>query len=79
MGGADRATRTPWIPIALAAKVGFDVANAVRLTVAQWRDYRAFCFWCLIAASATFAMAPLAIPETKKALRSTSAEYFARG
>ena len=30
MGGADRANRTPWIPIALAAKVGFDVANAVR-------------------------------------------------
>ena len=79
MGGADRATKAPWIPIALAAKVGFDVANAVRLTVAQWRDYRAFCFWCLIAASATFAMAPLAIPETKKALRSTSSEYFARG
>ncbi len=60
MGGRDRAR---WISLALAAKVGFDVANAVRLTVTQWRDYRAFCFWCLIAAGATFAMVPLVMPE----------------
>jgi uncharacterized membrane protein len=72
MGGGDRARKTPWIPIALAAKVGFDVANAARLTVVQWRDYRAFCFWCLIAASATFATAPLVIAEAKEALHAIS-------
>src|SRR5438270_7194243 len=60
MGGRERPR---WISLALAAKIGFDVANAMRLTVAQWRDYRAFCFWCLIAAGATFAMIPLVMPE----------------
>ena len=60
MGGRDRAR---WMSLALAAKVGFDAANAVRLTVVQWKDFRAWCFWCLIAASATFAMVPLAVPE----------------
>ena len=69
MGGSDRARKAPWIPLALAAKVGFDVANAARLTVVQWKQHRAFCLWCLIAASATFAMAPLVIRETKNAFQ----------
>ena len=69
MGGSDRARKAPWIPLALAAKVGFDVANAARLTVVQWKQHRAFCLWCLIAASATFAMAPLVICETKNAFQ----------
>ena len=69
MGGSDRARKAPWIPLALAAKVGFDVANAARLTVVQWKQHRAFCLWCLVAASATFAMAPLVIHETKNAFQ----------
>ena len=73
MGGSNRAAERPWIPLAMAAKVGFDVANAVRLTIDQWTKQRAFCFWCLIAAAATFAMAPLVIPETRDALAHASA------
>jgi hypothetical protein len=69
MGGKDRAREQPLIPLALAAKVAFDVANAARMTVDQWTKYRAFCFWCLIAAAATFAMAPLVVPEASEALR----------
>ncbi|HJT17840.1 MAG TPA: vitamin K epoxide reductase family protein [Thermoanaerobaculia bacterium] len=65
MGGRDRARL---ISLAMAAKVAFDAANAMRLTVVQWKDFRAWCFWCLIAAGATFAMVPLVIPEAIEAI-----------
>ncbi len=68
MGGADRATQRPWIPLALAAKVLVDAAQAGKLTVDQWTKHRAFCFWCILAAGATFATVPLAIPEARAAL-----------
>ena len=69
MGGGDRARTMPWVPLALAAKVAFDAANAAKLTVDQWTKHRAFCLWCLLAAAATFAMVPLAVPETVAAAR----------
>ena len=47
----------------------FDVANAAKLTVDQWTKHRAFCFWCLLAAAATFAAAPLVVPEAMAAMR----------
>lgn len=76
MGGKDRAREQPLIPLALAAKVAFDVANAARMTVDQWTKYRAFCFWCLVAAAATFAMAPLMVPEASEALRAMRSARF---
>ncbi len=69
MGGIDRAERQPWLPLALAGKVAIDVAQAGRLTIDQWTKHRAFCAWCLLAAGATFAMAPLVVPEARAALR----------
>ena len=68
-GGKDRARETPWLPLLLAGKVAVDAANAAKLSVDQWTKHRAFCFWCLIAAAATFAMAPLAVPEAIAAWR----------
>jgi hypothetical protein len=35
----------------------------------QALKHRAFCFWCLLAATATFASAPLVIPEARAAFR----------
>lgn len=67
MGSADRATTQPALPLALAAKMLFDVAQAGRLTVDQWTKQRAFCFWCLVAAGATFVSAPAVFPETRAA------------
>ncbi len=72
MGSEDRAAERPWIPLALAAKVALDAAQAGKLSVDQWTKHRAFCFWCLIAAGATFATVPLVIPETRVALRRLS-------
>ncbi len=69
MGGEDRARERPWIPLALAAKALVDAAQAGKLTVDQWKDHRAFCVWCLLAAGGTFATVPLVIPEACAALR----------
>ncbi len=70
MGGSDRATTQPYIPLAHVAKVALDVFNAGRLTLSQWTKHRSFCMWCLIAAGATFASAPPAIAEAREAVRS---------
>ncbi len=67
MGAKNRAETQPWIPLALLAKTGADAAQAARLTVDQWTKHKAFCFWCLLAAAATFAALPLAVPEALKA------------
>jgi len=69
MGSPDRASEQPLLPIALAAKVGFDAVVAAKFTFEEWRDHRALCFWCLIATVATFACVPLVIPEARSALR----------
>ena len=69
IGGQDRATERPWIPLALAAKVAFDAVQAGKLSVDQWTEHRAFCFWCLLAAGSTFATVPPVVPEARAALR----------
>jgi uncharacterized membrane protein len=69
MGGEDRVRERPWIPLALAAKVLVDAAQAGKLSVDQWTKHRAFCFWCLIAAGATFTAVPLVLPEARAALK----------
>ncbi|HEX4667723.1 MAG TPA: vitamin K epoxide reductase family protein [Chthoniobacterales bacterium] len=63
MGPKNRAQTQPWIPLALLAKTTADAAQAAKLTVDQWTKHKAFCFWCLLAAAATFAALPLAVPE----------------
>lgn len=68
MGGRDRAANRPWIPLAMAGKVAFDAAGAAKLTWDQWAKHKAFCFWCLTAAAATFAMVPLVFAEARAAL-----------
>ncbi len=69
MGGENRATEQPWIPLALAAKVALDALQAGKLTVDQVTKHQALCFWCLLAAFSTFATVPLVIPEARAALR----------
>ena len=66
MGGT---RRSPLLAMAMAAKIGFDAANAAKLTLDQWTKHRAFCLWCLIAAGATFAMVPRVLPELRAAIR----------
>lgn len=69
MGGPDRVRLTPWIPLALAAKIVADAAAAAKLTRDQWTKHRAFCFWCLLATAASFTTIPLIVPEARAAVR----------
>lgn len=69
MGGQERARTQPWIPLVLAAKIGFDVSLAMRLFFDQKTKQHAFCSWCLLAAGTTVAIVPLAIPEIWAAIR----------
>lgn len=67
MAGENRAEDRPWIPLALTAKTFVDAFQAGKLSVSQWTQHRAFCFWCLLAAGATFVAAPLTLPEARTA------------
>lgn len=69
MGSPDRANEQPLLPIALAAKVGFDAILAAQFTLDEWRRHRSLCFWCLLACAATFASVPLVFPEARSAIR----------
>lgn len=69
MGPADRANEQSVLPIALAAKIGFDAILAAKYTLKEWSDHRAMCFWCLIASTATIASIPLVVPEARRAIR----------
>jgi len=68
MGAKNRAETRPWLPLVLLAKTTADAAQAARLTIDQWTKHKAFCFWCLLAAAATFAALPLAVPEAVEAV-----------
>lgn len=69
MGGQDRAQRSPWLPLLLAAKTGADAFQAAKLTKDQITKHGALCAWCLLAAGATFASFYRALPEARAALR----------
>ncbi len=69
LGGEDRAQTRPWVPVALATKVALDAAFGTKLTIDQWTNHRAFCTWCLLAAVASVATVPFAIPEARAAFK----------
>ena len=68
-GGKDRAERTPWLPVALAAKVLADAAFAVKLGREEWAENEALCWYCQSATLASLASVPLALPEAARGLR----------
>jgi len=67
MGSARRAEDQPWVPLALAAKVGLDALGGAYLTVEQVSKHRRLCSWCLVAAVASAAMVPQVVPEARLA------------
>src|SRR5262249_26211077 len=69
MGSGRRVQCQPWVPALMGAKVLVDAVQAGRLTWQQWAQYRVFCFWCVIAAAATFVSVPLAMPEASAAVQ----------
>lgn len=67
--GLDRAERRPWLPLLLVTKTGVDAAMVVRLTLEQGTRHRRFCTYCVAAAAANVASAPLAMCEARRAWR----------
>lgn len=68
-GGADRNRTHPLLGIALGAKALADAGAAAKLTADQFLRHRAACFWCLVAAAASFAALPPALIEARDAYR----------
>ena len=67
MGPQDRWRTSPWIPLLLAAKAAGDAAGAALLTAEQVTRHRRICSYCTVAAAATAATLPLALPEARAA------------
>jgi Vitamin K epoxide reductase family len=68
-GGADRAERHPALPLAPAAKTGFDAVSALRLAGDERRENRAFCAYCQAATVPSLVSLALAPPEAGRAWR----------
>ena|SRR5579872_3847401 len=77
MGPENRWRTHPLMPIGMGVKLLADAAVAGKLTVDACSKYRTLSVWSLLAAAATFAALPLAIPETKAALRYLTGEKHA--
>lgn len=67
-GGKDRAQEQPLLPLAMGAKLLYDVITTVRLGQEEWQENKAFCIYCQAATVATVASALLAIPEVMHAI-----------
>lgn len=68
-GGQDRARTAPYLPLALAAKVLYDVVTNLRLAREEWQGNKALCEYCQMASLASIASAALVLPEAVTAAR----------
>lgn len=69
MGGADRATQHPLLPLAMFAKTLVDAASGVYLTAEQLTKHKKICSYCTVSALTLLASVPAAWPEARDALR----------
>ena len=72
-GGKDRAEQNPALPIAAAAKAGYDLATAVRLGREEWAENKALCSWCQVATLISAVTFLLTLPEAGRAARRLAA------
>lgn len=68
-GGMERATTTPWLPVAMGVKTVVDVVMNLRLAREEWQENKALCFYCQASSVAALAALALAVPETIKAAK----------
>lgn len=68
-GGAERATRQPVLPLALAAKAWYDLATCLKLGAEEWAENRKLCSWCQVATLISAVTAALTLPEAIRAAR----------
>lgn len=68
-GGKDRARTTPWLPVAMGAKILADIGTNLQLAREEWAENKALCAYCQSATVVSIASAALAIPEVSKAVQ----------
>lgn len=68
-GGINRATTTPWLPIAMGVKTIIDAVTTIKLGQEEWQENKALCAYCQASTVATLAALALAMPETVKAVK----------
>lgn len=68
-GGERRADEQPYLPLAMAAKVGYDVFTNLSLAREEWGDNHRFCQYCQLASVASLASLALVLPEAARATR----------
>jgi uncharacterized membrane protein len=69
MGGRQRASEQPLIPLALFAKTLVDAAHGAYLTAEQLTKHKKVCSFCIVSAVALIASVPAAWPEARVALK----------
>jgi hypothetical protein len=69
MGGANRASEHPLIPLAMFAKAVLDATNGLYLTAEQLTKHKKVCSFCTVSALALVASVPAVWPEARDALR----------
>ena len=72
-GGRDRARENPALPIAAAAKAGYDLATALRLGSEEWEENKALCSWCQLGTLISALTFALTLPEAVRAGRGLAA------
>ncbi len=68
MGGQNRATQSPWIPIAMGAKLLTDVATNLMLAREEWAENKKLCTYCQTASLVSIVSVVLAWPEVRSAI-----------
>jgi uncharacterized membrane protein len=68
-GGKDRAHQSPFLPIAMGAKILGDSAVALKLAQEEWAENKKLCAYCQVATLASLASIALAAPEVISAVR----------
>jgi uncharacterized membrane protein len=68
-GGAERATRQPALPLALAAKAWYDLVTCLKLRQEEWAENKALCSWCQVATLISAITDALSLPEAVRAGR----------
>lgn len=68
-GGEQRAHTNPSLPLAMAAKVLYDVSTNLRLAREEWQENKRFCQYCQLASLVSLASAALVLPEAVTAAR----------
>lgn len=67
-GGRDRNRTSPLLPLALAAKTGYDAWLGSKLAREEWAENKALCGYCQAATLASLASFALALPGAWEAL-----------